>query len=253
MSPAAGKSPAMPVYVKDVFTDERFTMLGFGEQGLYWRLLGHQWLEGSIPGTLEELVKLTGRREVRKLWPAVSQFFGPHPTEPGRLANEKLETVRAAMLEHRRGRAEAGAKGAAARWQCDCDRGGGGDGNAINLPHAKTCLAFAFASASSKGNPPLPPRKRGGRRITRAEAEARVGGRPEPSPEDELAGRRGEHEYFRGILERFFADGYGDPYADAGARRRLIETHNFPWVYWCELEQEFNRAAPLELVAAATH
>jgi len=252
------KSPAMPVYVKDIFTDERFRALSLAEQGLYFWLLSHQWLEGSIPNDRNFVLRLTGQPSARRLWDAVIQFFPAHPTEPNRLANPKLEVVRAEMLEHRRRRAEAGAKGAAAKWQCQCDCDGNAigdrDGNAIVLPHTKTCPAFAVASASSRKNPPVSPRKRGERKPTRERKEANAGGREVPEDvarED----RRRNFVWLRSLVDEW----------ERKAGRRMLSLDDLRLVQeesgvsmgaYLELRDEFSDAdlsPPLQLVHATTH
>lgn len=136
------KTPAMPVYVKDLYTDERVAVLSFAHQGLCLRLLGHQWLEGSIPASIDLIVALTGKAEARKLWPAVAQFFPPHPTVAGRLQNEKLEKVRADVTRYREAKVEAGRRGGSSKW--------GGEPHRLDSPSTKT-RAARLAAARAKG------------------------------------------------------------------------------------------------------
>jgi len=233
------KSPAMPVYVKDILTDERFMLLSLAGQGLYFRLLSHEWLEGSIPASRRAVAQLISQTISEKLWQDVLPFFVAIETRAGtRLQNTKLEQVRAEMIEYRKQKADAGAKGAAKRWHSD--------GAATTLPMANGSPAFASASASS-GNPPLPPRERGGRRPTKAEREANVGGRPDRTPGRELEERRQEYLGIRDALAAYVT-AYG-PVVTLEDKRAAQATCGFGWLRWEELLAEFGQSRP-QLVTA---
>lgn len=106
---AVAKSPAMPLYGKDAWSDERFLLLSWDAQGLFWRLAFLQWMEGSIPDDLEAVVDIVGKaRQTRSLWPVMLKFFIPVPDSPGRLYNPITSGHREKMLEKRQ-QQEAGA------------------------------------------------------------------------------------------------------------------------------------------------
>jgi hypothetical protein len=150
------KSPSMPLYGKDIYTDERVLRLSFAHQGLYVRLLWWQWTEGSIDPDVRVIASVAGReREVRKLWPDLAQFFPIHPTIEGRLANPKLEKIRANLAKIRERRSESGRKGNVARWQdvSQIDR------NAVATGSLASAVAVASAFAEEENT--IPPRSGG--------------------------------------------------------------------------------------------
>jgi hypothetical protein len=110
------KMPAMPMYVKDAYTDEWFRQLSFSEQGAFWFLAGWQWLEGSIPEFSELVAALPSKQrfELRQAWKRLEQKF-PR-ADDGRRRNAKLESVRVAAMakrdRHKRGADETNNK----RW-----------------------------------------------------------------------------------------------------------------------------------------
>lgn len=100
------KSPYMPLYGKDIYTDVATVRLSLAHQGLYVRLLWWQWAEGSIPSDVQEVVKVLGKgREVSKLWPEIAPFFSEQTGETMR--NPKLEDVRQKMVSLRQKRQDA--------------------------------------------------------------------------------------------------------------------------------------------------
>lgn len=161
------KRPAMPVYVKDIVSDERFILLSLAEQGLYWRLLCHQWLEGSIPADPRLVAKIVGE-DVTELWRAVSQFFAAR--DDGRLINRKLEAVRDSQDEFLRGQSEAGKRGAAVRWGGGAPNDaptGNPNGDPTPTPMRSECVAVAVpvpvadpVSSPEKGRRDVPPAPR---------------------------------------------------------------------------------------------
>mgnify|MGYP003393011053 CR=1 FL=1 len=68
----------------------------YEQEGVYRRLLDHQWMEGSIPADPQVLAsllpKMARERFVEMVWPHISAKFQPRGT--GRLVNDKLETQR---------------------------------------------------------------------------------------------------------------------------------------------------------------
>lgn len=107
----ARKSPAMPLYGKDAYSDEKFTASPWDVQGIFWRLAFWQWMEGSIPDDLDTVVAIVGKpRETKRLWAVLLKtgFFVPKPNEPGRLYNQTTDGHREEMLD-KRGRNQDGA------------------------------------------------------------------------------------------------------------------------------------------------
>lgn len=103
------KSPAMPLYGKDAWSDEAFLSLDWDEQGLFWRLSFWQWMEGSIPDDIDRIVEIVGKaKSTRALWGSMRRFFITHPELPGRRFNPTTERNREAFLRAR----EKNAKGA---------------------------------------------------------------------------------------------------------------------------------------------
>ena len=149
------KSPSMPLYGKELYTDERVLRLSFAHQGLYVRLLWWQWAEGSIDPDVRVIASVAGReREVRKLWPDLAQFFPFHPTIEGRLANPKLEKIRAEVVRIREHRRESGRKGGANRWRETSQTDGNTDDETIANDIAKGWPAVAVASALAEEETP---------------------------------------------------------------------------------------------------
>lgn len=113
------KSPAFPVYTKDWDTDERVLLMDEAEEGTFFRLLRHQWREGSVPADLATLARIVrvGLPRMQRLWKAVGPCFEPHPTLAGRLVNSKTERVREQQKAYLNRRSSAGKRGAESRWQ----------------------------------------------------------------------------------------------------------------------------------------
>lgn len=113
----ADKAPAYQWYPKDFDTDEAVKLMTYEQEGIYRRLLDHQALEGSIPADTREIAMLVPKTPLKRflaLWPRIAGKFAP--TSDGRLANGKLERVRAATQAYHDEQAANGKKGAAARW-----------------------------------------------------------------------------------------------------------------------------------------
>lgn len=101
-------------YPRDFAADEHVLMMTLAQEGLYRRLLDHQWLHGSIPAALPDLARLCKGLTVptmRKLWPGVLPCFQPLPGDPSRLVNPKMERVRAEAAAYRANRKRAGQLG----------------------------------------------------------------------------------------------------------------------------------------------
>jgi len=246
------KAPAMPLYVKDIYTDERVVVLSFAAQGFYIRLLGHQWLEGSIPASISALEAITGKAESKKLWPLISQFFSPHPTLEGRLQNAKLERVRSDLARFRERKSSAGAHGAASRWGRDKSANGSAMSGATDVT-LTSALPASPVPPSPPGDSPLTPRSAGGRRKTKAETEANVGGREVP---DDVAReeRRGDYASMQKAVAEWEAT-HGVIETIDQIREFQRETR-VGWGAYLELRDEFSDAdlsPPLQLIHATTH
>lgn len=118
----ANKQPAYWWYPKDFESDEVVKLLTFEQQGIYRKLLDHQWLEGSIPEKPDQIASLLGFRNgdidrfSDAIWPLIAQKFVTKRRGSGRLVNRRLERVRAERLEFLRQSSRNGKKGAQKRW-----------------------------------------------------------------------------------------------------------------------------------------
>lgn len=109
------KAPAYQWYVKDYDSDEAVKLMTYEQEGVYRRLLDHQWLHGSIPADPKQIAMLVPKvppRRFLSLWPGIATKF----TEAGgRLRNEKLEKVRRDTAAYKATKAAAGRASAEAR------------------------------------------------------------------------------------------------------------------------------------------
>lgn len=100
------------------------------ERALYLLALAYQWSMGSLPVEPKRLAKLVDweRRSFDAAWEQVCKKF---VERDGRLYNLRLEQHRNKAKEVSKKRAEAGAKGAANRWQPDSNSHANANGNEI--------------------------------------------------------------------------------------------------------------------------
>lgn len=108
-------SPAYQWYMKDFDSDEAVKLMTYEQEGIYRRLLDHQWLHGSIPATPSQIGMLVPKVALRRflsLWPGISVKF---TERGGRLVNQKLERVRAATAAYKAAKSAAGKASAEAR------------------------------------------------------------------------------------------------------------------------------------------
>lgn len=113
------KSPAFPLYTKDYDTDEKVILMDLAQEGMFNRLMRHQWREGSIPAATAELAVIcrVPLAKFQRIWTGrVASCFEPIEGRPDRLANRKVEAVRTEQDAFLAKRSEAGRKGNAARW-----------------------------------------------------------------------------------------------------------------------------------------
>jgi uncharacterized protein YdaU (DUF1376 family) len=118
------KSPAFQFYARDFLADEHVARMGNVETGIYIRLLCFCWLEGSIPADLEELALMlprTSGKELEKAWRVVGRCFDPHPTEPGRYVQQRLDRERQKQANRREKARLAGAVGGRTRVQREAE------------------------------------------------------------------------------------------------------------------------------------
>jgi uncharacterized protein YdaU (DUF1376 family) len=112
------KAPAFQCYPKDYLSDEKVALMDLRQEGAYWRLLMHQWLEGSVPADVAALSRIcrVSPREMSRIWPGVAPCFPP-TEQPGRLANPRMERGRREQDAFRQERSESGRKGGRATAQ----------------------------------------------------------------------------------------------------------------------------------------
>lgn len=119
------KAPSYPWFVRDYAEDEAVKLMTYEQEGIYRRLLDHQWFEGGLPGDLTAVAclvpKVSARRFQASIWPAMSAKF---ELVNGRLVNPKLERVRADQQAYKERQSAAGKLGAAERWQAYSGRDG---------------------------------------------------------------------------------------------------------------------------------
>lgn len=109
--------PAYLWYPRDFDMDEEVKLMTYEEEGIYRRLLDHQWFHGGIPADLALTAKLVPKVSAvrfRKCWLAMAAKF---EADGARLVNRKLERVRAEYGEFIERRSRAGRRGAEARWR----------------------------------------------------------------------------------------------------------------------------------------
>ena len=139
------KAPAFQFYPRDWLSSSSTRVMSYAERGMYCELLSHQWLDGSIPCTDNEISRLLGVTLAiwKKAKPrVVSRFAVETPT--GRLQNKRLEEVRAEQDAFREERSQSGKKGAAIRWAKAQPLNS--DSSAMKQPLAKNGSAPATAT-----------------------------------------------------------------------------------------------------------
>lgn len=137
------KDPSYPWYPRDFEADEPVKLMTLAQEGAYRRLLDHQWLNGSVPGEVEQLARICKNvpvPEMRKLWAVIERCFIRMDGLPIRLQNRRLERERRKRKEHREKQTASGKAGAKARWEKEH-----GEPNAIALPDPMPNDGFALA------------------------------------------------------------------------------------------------------------
>ncbi len=84
--------------------------------GAYMRLLGHQWINGSIPADHTRMARIAGvpLKQFKQMWSELSQKFLME--EDGTCRNVRLELERQKQIAYRESQAQHGRDGAKARW-----------------------------------------------------------------------------------------------------------------------------------------
>lgn len=111
------KAPAYQWYPKDYETDEAVKLMSYEEEGIYRRLLDHQWLHGGIPSDPKQIAKLVSKVSAKRflavLWPSIKDKF---QLVSGRLVNPRLERQRVEAESYHTTQSANGKSGAAKRW-----------------------------------------------------------------------------------------------------------------------------------------
>lgn len=109
------KNPAYLWYPKDALSDEAYILMSFEQRGVYRHLLDIQWLNGSLPASVDALGTMVCMvpGEFERIWASIADRF--EETTPGRLQNPRLERQRTEQARFFLTKAEAGRKAAAAK------------------------------------------------------------------------------------------------------------------------------------------
>jgi hypothetical protein len=154
------KRPAYQWYPADADSDEVFKLMTYEQEGVYRRLLDHQWLEGSIPADpqiIASLLPKMPRDRFVEIWPLISAKF--RPRVPGRLVNDKLESQRRELDKFVRVQTAKSRKGVIARrLQAKNPQPAGQPvGQPVVLP--ETVSGFTSSSSSSSSSSSVEQRK----------------------------------------------------------------------------------------------
>lgn len=195
-----GDSPAMLWWVRDWLTSEAVLAMPRAARSLYFDLLCHQWINGSIPADEKALAGLCGETlaSFRKLWRDVALRFDKG--EDGRLRNPRMEEERQANEEYRNRKSAAGSAGNAKRWEGHRNgiaEGSHSDDSATDSGVAKRSPSSSSSASSSQ--------------ITPASQVAR-GARSSPKRESKRTERGAIHQAFIDWWCETFRDVCGSPY-----------------------------------------
>jgi uncharacterized protein YdaU (DUF1376 family) len=148
------KSPAFQFYAAEFLADENVVLMSNQEIGCYIKLLCYCWREGSIPSDVNKIARLCGEDSsaMDQLWLAIRQCFESAFDDETRLINPRLVAERVKQEEHRKERAESGAKGAKARWEAAHKADSSANGSAKKQPKAKHASSSSTLSSSSNKN-----------------------------------------------------------------------------------------------------
>jgi uncharacterized protein YdaU (DUF1376 family) len=106
-------APWMAWYGDDFYMDDRVQDMDLEQQGAYQKLLWCAWRDGSIPSDGAVLARRLGvtLARFRRIWAAIEPCWNPHPDNPDRLTNKRIESERAKKDAVREKRREAGRRG----------------------------------------------------------------------------------------------------------------------------------------------
>jgi len=105
MARKAGKSPAFQWYPNDAQNDEAVRLMNNREFGIYVKLLGLNWVEGSIPNDPKKLAKLVQEEQADfdQMWPQISvKFSVKNRWKTDRLTNNRLELEKLKQSDFRK-------------------------------------------------------------------------------------------------------------------------------------------------------
>lgn len=114
---SADKLPWFPLYAADFAMDT--AAWSDEEVGAYFRLLLHQWCNGSVPKDADRRGRIvsSGPDGLADMWPTIGAKFEPDGN--GALVNPRLEKERRKSSDRRRTNVARAKKAAAARWDED--------------------------------------------------------------------------------------------------------------------------------------
>jgi len=110
------------------------------ETGAYIRLICFCWTDGSISADLAAVARLlprTSAKEMARLWKAIGPCFQPHPTEPGRLIQKRVEKERAKKNDYHDSQKRKSELGVAARKKKSLEPAGPSLGLSVDSPESK--------------------------------------------------------------------------------------------------------------------
>lgn len=111
------RAPSYPWYPRDFDMDEEVKLMTYEEEGVYRRLLDHQWFHGGVPCEIDLLARLVPKlpaAKFKRLWPSMAAKF---TAVEGRLVNRKLERVRIEIDGFKERQRQAGRHSAEVRRQ----------------------------------------------------------------------------------------------------------------------------------------
>lgn len=150
------KSPAFQFYAAEFLADENVVLMSNQEVGCYIKLMAYCWREGSIPADVAKIARLCGEDSsaMAQLWLSIKQCFVLANGSHDRLTHPRLEKEREKQSEFKKERAEAGKKGAAARWNKGKeDDKASGSANGSAMAEGMANDASSSSSSSSMSSP----------------------------------------------------------------------------------------------------
>lgn len=96
--------PWFPLYADDWLSSGKVNQLNLAQQGMYLRLLVHQWRLGKLPKKTSSLRQLSGAANAihgKQLPFVIELCFEDHPDDPDSIINKRLEVIRAEQVKKR--------------------------------------------------------------------------------------------------------------------------------------------------------